>query len=270
MLSGAGRAEMRSRRRAVLSGALATLSIAISVVSVNAEVIQQAGVRIIFDGELTPHALPRAGVAAVRVAVSARIVATNSKTPPQLRGIKIAINRNGHFNTAGLPVCRLREIQPSSTMGALAACRRSLVGEGHFTAKVLLSAQPPFPSAGKVYAFNSRLHGRPAILAHVYGTKPIPTSFTLPFELLSSRGTYGTVLKSSLPAVVGNSGYITSLSLVLGRNFKVDGKRHSYLSAGCPAPEGFPGAAFPFSKASFAFAGGARLTSVLTRSCRVR
>ena len=29
---------------------------------------------------------------------------------------------------------------------------------------------------GKLYAFNGRWHGRPAILAHVYGTKPVPTS----------------------------------------------------------------------------------------------
>jgi hypothetical protein len=258
----------RRQRRMILSGGLATLLIAIPALCVNADVIQQAGVRIHFNGSLTPRSLPRTGLAPVRVSVSAKIAAIDAKTPPQLRAITIAINRNGHFNTAGLPVCTLREIQPSSTAGALAACRRSLVGEGHFTAKVLLSAQPPFPSAGKVYAFNSRLHGRPAILAHVYGTKPIPTSFTLPFTLQSSKGTFGTVLKSSLPAVVGNSGYITSLSLNLGTSFKVQGEPRSYLTAGCPAPKGLPEAVFPFSKASFVFAGGAKLTSVITRSCR--
>jgi hypothetical protein len=261
---------MKGKSRAILSGAVVALLVMIPALCVNAEVIQQAGVRIHLDGKLTPRALPRTGLAPVRVSVSATIAAVDAKAPPQLRAIAIAINRNGHFNTAGLPVCGLREIQPSSTAGALAACRRSLVGEGRFTAKVILSAQPPFPSAGKVYAFNSRLHGRPAILAHVYGTKPIPTSFTLPFELQPSKGTFGTVLKSSLPAVVGNSGYITSLSLNLGRSFKAGGKRRSYLSAGCPAPKGFPGTPFPFSRASFAFAGGAKLTSVLTRTCKVR
>ena len=44
----------------------------------------------------------------------------------------------------------------------------------------------------------------------------------------------------------------------------------SYLSAGCPAPKGFPGATFPFAKASFAFAGKQALTSTLTRSCGAR
>jgi hypothetical protein len=46
------------------------------------------------------------------------------------------------------------------------------------------------------------------------------------------------------------------------------GKRRSYLSASCPAPKGFPGAAFPFARASFGF-GKQTLTSTLTRSCRV-
>ena len=49
--------------------------------------------------------------------------------------------------STGLPVCRVDQIQPSTTDGALAACRRSLVGEGHFSANVKLPEQSPFPSA---------------------------------------------------------------------------------------------------------------------------
>ena len=107
-------------------------------------------------------------------------------------------------------------------------------------------------------------------MAHVYGTNPVPTSFTLPFELKPSKGTFGTILTAFLPEVTGNSSYITGLSLNLGRSFSVHGKKRSYLSAGCPAPKGFPGATFPFAKASFAFAGKQTLTSVLTRSCGAR
>ena len=100
--------------------------------------------------------------------------------------IAIAINRNGRFDTTGLPVCRLEDIQPSTTANALAACRGALVGEGHFSANVKLPEQSPFPSAGKVLAFNGRLHGKPAILAHIYGTQPAPTSTVLPFLINDS------------------------------------------------------------------------------------
>jgi hypothetical protein len=234
-----------------------------------AEVVQRGDLRISFAGSLTPRSLPRQGSAPVRVSVAARIASVEDRDLPQLRQIEIAINRSGRFAPEGLPVCHLRQIQPSTTADALKACRRSLVGQGHFSARVLLSQQVPFPSEGKVFAFNGVLHGKPAILAHVYGTDPVPVSYTLPFEIRPSRGTYGTVLHASLPAVTGNSGYITGLSLTLGRTFGSGGKRRSYLSAGCPAPAGFPGAVFPFARASFGF-GGKTLTSTLTRSCRTR
>jgi hypothetical protein len=235
-----------------------------------AEVTQRGDIRVSFEGKLTPHALPRSGSAPVKVAVGARIAATNGATPPQLRTISIAINRNGRFTPAGLPVCNLKQIQPSTTADALAACRASLVGEGSFSAKVLLPQQAPFPSAGKVFAFNGTFRGKPAILAHVYGTKPVPTSYTIPFEVSPHQGTYGTVLSASLPQVTSEWGYVTGLRMTLGRTFSYHGQRRSYLSAGCPAPAGFPGAVFPFARASFAFAGKVSLTSTLTRSCGVR
>jgi hypothetical protein len=234
----------------------------------SAEVVQKGGIRVAFEGKLSPRTLPRQGNAPVRVSVGAKISAIADQPPPQLRRISIAINRDGHFDPAGLPVCPLRKIQPSTTADALAACGDSLVGEGHFAANVIFNQQAPYPAAGKIYAFNSSLHGRPAILAHVYGTQPVPPSFTLPFELRPAEGTYGTVLVASLPEATGNSSYITILSLTLGRSF-AHGKRRSYLSAGCPAPKGFPGASFPFAHASFTFA-TETLTSTLTRNCAAR
>lgn len=264
------RLNARTRRnlRAVLL--IAILGALVLATVAGAEIVQKGSVRLTFEGKLTPHTLPRRGAAPVKVSVGAKIAATNGKSPPQLRRITIAINRNGRFEPKGLPVCPLREIQPTTTADSLAACRSSLVGEGRFSANVLLGQQAPFPADGKVYAFNSILHGRPAILAHVYGTDPVPTSFTLPFELKPAKGTFGTILTASLPAVTGNSGYITGLSLTLGRSFTSHGKRRSYLSADCPAPKGFPAATFPFAKASFAFADGQSLGSTLTRNCKAR
>jgi hypothetical protein len=235
----------------------------------HAEVKQQGNLRVAFDGKLTPHTLPRSGSAPVKVSVGAKIVATSGATPPQLRKISIAINRNGRLDARGLPLCRLEEIEPSTTADALAACRSSLVGEGSFSAKVLLPQQAPFPSQGKVFAFNGAFNGKPAIFAHVYGTNPVPTSYTIPFVISEAKGTFGTVLSASLPNVTSEWGYVTGLSMTLGRNFSSHGKRRSYLSAGCPAPKGFPGASFPFARAAFGF-GKQTLTSTLTRSCGAR
>jgi hypothetical protein len=234
------------------------------------ETVQRGPMRVSFSGNIAPHKLPRKGKAPITVSVGTKIVTTATKHPPQLRQLEIAINKNGVFDTKGLPICPLDVLQPSTTNEALQNCRRSLIGEGLFEAKVLLKGQASFPSKGKLYAFNSRINGRQAILAHVYGTQPAPASFTLIFEVRKSKGTFGTVLTSNFPEVTADSGYVTGLSMTLGKNFTSHGRRHSYVSAGCPAPKGFPGAVFPFARATLSFAGGKHVSEVLTRSCGAR
>lgn len=235
-----------------------------------AEIKQQGNLRLTFGGEIAPKKLPRQGSAPVKVAVSAEIAPVKGSTPPQLQKIAIAINRFGKIDPEGLPVCEVDEIQPSTTQKALAACRSSLVGEGSFSAKVLLPEQSPFPSSGKIYAFNGVYKGRPAILAHVYGEQPAPTSVTLPFAIGQKKGTFGTVLTTSLPQVTSEWGYVTGLSMTLQRQFSYRGKARSYTSASCPAPKGFSGATFSFAKATFGFAGGRSISSTLTRNCKAR
>jgi hypothetical protein len=253
------------KRTLILTLALAGLALA-SLAS--AETIQKGSVRIAFDGKITPQKLPREGTAPVRVAVSTKISAPAGKPLAQLRKIQIAINRHGRLDSTGLPVCEIDDIQPATTEKALEACRDSLVGEGHFAAEVALSRQAAFPSSGKMFAFNGTYKGKPAILAHVYGDEPVPTSFTLPFLITKTKGTFATVLTASFPAADNN--LVSAIDLSLARSFTYKGKRRSYASAGCPAPKGFPGATFPFAKASYVFAGGKKLSSTLTRSCRAR
>src|SRR5260370_1329911 len=82
---------------------------------------------------------------------------------------------------------------------------------------------------------------------------PVPPSFPLPFEIVARRGDLGTVLTASLAGATGKAGYITELSLDLGKT--TSSAATPYISAGCPAPKGFGGAVFPFAKATFEFAG---------------
>jgi hypothetical protein len=250
---------------------LATTALYLGLVTLaQAEVTQRGDLRVSVDGEINPSSLPRQGGAPVAVTVGGHIATTDETAPPQLRRLTIAINRHGHLDPRGLPVCHLADIQPASTAEALRSCRGSRIGEGSFSANVAIPTQAPFPSRGKVIAFNGRRHGRPVILAHVYGVKPIPTSFTLPFQIERSQGTFATTLVASLPQTTGEWGFVTGIEMTLRRQFTYRGVSHDYLSAGCPAPDGFPGAVFPLVKASFAFAGAPSLSSTLVRSCKVR
>ena len=235
-----------------------------------AEATQRGNLRVSVDGELNPTSLPRQGGAPVAVTVGGHITTTDKSAPPQLRRLTIAINRYGRLDPRGLPVCHLADIQPASTAEALRACPGSRVGEGSFSANVAIPTQAPFPSRGKVIAFNGRRHGKPVILAHVYGVKPIPTSFTLPFQIERSKGTFATTLVASLSQTTGEWGFVTGIVMTLKRQFIYRGKSHGYLSAGCPAAEGFTGAVFPLVKASFKFGGTPSLSSTVVRSCKVR
>jgi hypothetical protein len=233
-----------------------------------ATVVQKKGVRVTVNGKLAPHRLPRHGAAPVAVSIAGHIASASAATPPQLRTLRIAINRQGRLSYRGIPRCRMKHINPSTTREALASCGSSLVGEGHFSADVKLPEQSPFPSEGKILAFNGKLRGRPAIFAHIYGTKPVPTAYVLPFLIRSSDGTFGTVLEASLPQVTGEWGFVTGISIRLERRFAYRGKTHSFLAAGCPAPDGVGTTLFPFMRATFGFTGGLTLTDTVSETCR--
>jgi hypothetical protein len=237
---------------------------------VSADVVQKGGVRVFVEGRMAPRKLPRHEGVPVAVSIDGRIGSAVSGGNPRLQRLQIAINSHGHLSTAGIPRCRLGHIDPSTTAEARSACAASLVGEGHFSANVRLPEQSPFPSEGKVLAFNGRLRGRPAIFVHIYGKKPVPTSYVLPFLIKRSRGTYGTLLQASFPEVTGEWGYVTGLSMILDGRSGSPRPKGAYLSAACPAPPGFGGASFPLMRTTFSFADGPDLVSVVTGNCTVR
>lgn len=241
--------------------AIAALAAMALLPSAKAEVAQKEGVRVKVNGSIAPTRLPRHGTAPVSVSVAGNI-STASGALPQLKALAIQINSNGVLDLRGIPHCRIGHIDPSTTQQALALCGDALIGEGSFSADVLLPEQSPFPSEGKLLAFNGTIGRKPAIFAHVYGTKPLATSYVFAFRVTRKRqGPYGTTLEASFPKATGDWGYITGISLKLNKRF---------LRAGCPAPASFTKVVFPLVKTSFDFAGGLRIPTTLNRTCEPR
>ena len=246
------------RAIALLGSALLALGALSSLAQ--GEVSQKQGVRVTVSGGLAPTKLHRKGSAPVAVSVKGQIQALGGATAlPQLQKLKIAINSAGHIDLKGIPHCRINHINPSTNQEALEACRSSLVGEGSFSANVVLPEQSPFPSKGKLLAFNGTIGRQPAIFAHIYGTNPLPTSYVFAFRVKQSKGTYGTVLETSFPKATGDWGYVTGIDLRLNKR--------SFITAGCPAPKGLSKVPFPLLRTDFSFAGGLSLTNTLTRTC---
>ena len=235
-----------------------------------AELIERGDLFVKFDGGIFPTALPRHSNAPITVSVDGTIKTLSGERPPALRFIAIAINKGGKIDTKGLPTCRRSQIEPATSEQALEACGPALVGEGRYLGALALPEQNSFPLQGRILAFNAVVEGKRAILAHVYGSNPIPNSRILVFHVHKQSGTFGTVLTAALPARLNRFGYLKKISLDLRRNFVYRGRNHSYLSAACAAPAGATIGIFPFVRVSMTFSDGRRLASTLTRTCRVK
>lgn len=236
----------------------------------HAELVERGNLFVKFDGGIAPTALPRTVKAPISVRVDGTVRVLSAERPPALRHISIAINRGGILDTRGLPTCRRSQIEPATTEQALEACRSALVGEGRYLGALALPEQNRFPLQGRVLAFNAVVDGQRAILAHVYGSDPVPNSRIIVFHIRKGHGTFGTIFSAALPARLNRSGYLKRISLNLRRTFVYRGQKRSYLSAACSAPAGFSSATFPFSRVSMTFEDGRKLSSTLIRSCRVQ
>ncbi|HET7418296.1 MAG TPA: hypothetical protein VFJ61_11795 [Solirubrobacterales bacterium] len=260
---------MRRRRKRIAAFAALVVCL-VSAGLAHAELVERGNLFVKFEGGIAPTALPRHAKAPISVSVDGTIRVLSGERPPALRFITIAINRGGSIDTKGLPRCRRRQIEPATSQEALAACGDALVGEGRYVGALGLPEQDAFPLQGRVLAFNAIVDGQRAILAHVYGSNPVPNSRILVFHIRKSSGTFGTLMTAQLPARLNRHGYLKRISLNLRREFFYRGQRHSYLSAACGAPGDFTLGVFPFVRVGMTFADGRRLASTLIRTCRVK
>jgi hypothetical protein len=232
---------------------------------------QRGDVIVSFDGGLAPNVLPRVEPAPVAISVGGTVrSAGKSGDIPQLQSISVAINNAGHLYDRGLPVCRVRSIQPATEANARETCGASIIGHGRVTVEAHIPAQPPFLVDAGLLAFNGPVvHGHKEILAQVYARRP-PGAFVLRFRLSHQGGLFGTVMSTELPQATRGWAYLTGFQMTLHRVYRHAGAQRSFVSAACSAPAGFPGAVFPFAKATYGFADGSQVRTTVVKSCRVR
>jgi hypothetical protein len=255
-------------RNARLLIAAVVLALCLSIPA-QAELSQQGNLVVAFESGLSPHSLPRKVPVPVAVSVAGDIRATKGMPLPQLRTISVAINRAGRLYDKGLPTCRVKSIQPATEAEARRVCPQAIVGSGHVTVKAHIPSQKFFSVKAKLLAFNGpRKDGHKLILAQVY-TKDPPGAFVLVFTVRSRGGLFGTTMSTNLPPSAQGWAYLSHFDMTLKRTYRSHGKAHSYISAACSAPAGFPGAVFPFAKATYGFDNGQHLTTTVVRSCKV-
>jgi hypothetical protein len=250
---------------------LVLLSVLLSAAVASAVISKKGNLLVAVTGKISPSALPRSGVASIAVSVGGKVSTSDQSLPPQLRVLTIDINRDGRLDYRGLPVCSIHQIQPSTNSTALAACRDALVGQGTFAAYIVLKGQEPYATKGRLLVFNGREHGKQVLLGHIYLAQPFASSFIITFDLSSHRhGRFGTTMTANLAKALGTRRYLTGIGMTLQRRYSFHGARHSYLSAGCPAPKGVGAVAFPLFRTGFHFADGKKIIETQPSTCHVR
>ncbi len=261
---------MRRGKKKLAVLAVLVTALAFGASLARAELVERGDLFVKFSGGIEPTALPRHEHAPITVRIDGTVRTLSGERPPALRFISIAINRGGRIETKGLPLCRRSQIEASSSARALEACGDALVGSGRYKAGVSFPEQATFPLQGRILAFNARVDGQRAILAHIYGNDPYPNSRIFVFHIRESGGTFGTVLTAALPKALNRNGYLKRIVLNLRRDYVFRARKHSYLAAACGAPPGFSVGVFPFVRVGMTFADGRKLASTLIRTCQVR
>ncbi|MBS1883415.1 MAG: hypothetical protein JSS97_10740 [Actinobacteria bacterium] len=256
-------------RRRIVTFALLLVAVGALAAAAGAEVVQSGDVRVSFDGTFAPRTLPRERAAPISVSVEGKISTTDGSQPPPLRELRMELNSAGQIDAGGLPACRSAQLQSTSSEAALARCRSAQVGKGRFVAQLRLGGKPIVVD-GRALVFNGIVGGRPGMLIHIYIAQPVRVTLVVPLRISRGEGKFGTVLRTRVPPLAGGLGSITELQLKIGRRYSRGGERHSYLSAACAAPAGFPGITFSFARGIFAFADGRTMHAVLAGNCQVR
>lgn len=260
----------RPRRWALAASGAVAISLWVAP-SVGGETVQHDNLLVSAHGGVVPHTLPRHGLAPVRVKVAGQIQTTDGRPPPRLTAFSIDVNSHARVFDRGLPTCRVSELRDATTRRALKVCGDALVGRGHLSTHIFLPDQAPFPAEGELLAFNARIHGRRAVIGHVYGIQPVATTAVVPFIVTRAPGhTFGPRITAHLPSVASNWGFVAGFRMSFGRTYTYRGQRHSYMNAGCPAPRGFPGAPFSLVRLSYSFEGEPPLSTTIQRECRAR
>jgi hypothetical protein len=243
------------------SGVLAAVAVA--------GVVQSGNVRLTFQARFAPTALPRERPAPISVEVDGQISTTDGSQPPPLQRLRLEVSSSGKIDTVGLPACRAAEIQSTSSELAQQRCGPAQIGHGKFQAQLQFSGRPILVD-GRALVFNGIVGGRAGMFIHIYISQPVKVTLVIPLKISRGTGRFGTVLTTRIPKLAGGFGAITELQLRIGRRYSYRGERHSYLSAACTAPKGFPGATFTFARGVFSFEGGQTMNAFISRSCQVR
>ena len=213
---------------------LALASVALSGVA-GAATVRVGTLVLHADGGFEPRALPKRQFAPIHFQGYGQVGTTDGSAPPPLEHVKLEFDRDGRLTTAGLPTCRVAQLEGATTAQARRRCHGAIVGAGHIAAVVDLAGLARLRIKVPLTFFNGPRHsGSPTVLGHARAPFPISETYVIfaPVERLH-RGIYGYRSEFNVPPIAGGFGSLTRIDARIGRRYRAGGRDLSYVSARC-------------------------------------
>lgn len=223
-------------RLCLAAAALALVFAAVAIGSPNRKIWCAGNICVADDGGISPTKLPRHGKAPVTARLNAEISTRDGGHPPAFESMDLKVEKNISIDPVGLPTCRLKQLQATSSAAAKRACGEAIVGSGEAEVEVAFPEQAPFRSTGPLVLFNGGQKGpTTTLLLHAYVNVPAPTAIVTRATVTRiHEGRFGLRIQATVPKIAGGSGSVTSFELVVGRRFTYQGRNKSLLTASCP------------------------------------
>jgi hypothetical protein len=188
------------------------------------------------DGGIAPTKLPKHGSAPVTARIDGEIITRDGSHPPALQDLEADIDHTIEVDAVGLPTCKKKQLEASSSATARKVCGDALVGSGTTEVEVAFPEQKPFRATGPLLLFNGGVHGdTTTVFLHAYVDVPAPTAVIVRATVTRiHQGRYGLLLKAHVPKVAGGAGSATAFDLKIGRRYTYKGRKKSFLTASCP------------------------------------
>jgi len=228
-----------NRKPILLVALVAMLALTVTAVALgspNRKVWCAGNLCVADDGGISPEALPRHGKAPVTARLNAEVSTRDGSHPPPFESMDLKIDKTISLDAQGLPVCRVGQITASTTATVKRVCGAAIVGSGDAEVEVAFPEQPPFRSTGPLVLFNGGVKGPvTTLLLHAYVEVPAPTAIVVKATITKiHEGRFGMRIQADVPRIAGGAGSVTKFELKVGRRYAYEGRKKSFLSAGCP------------------------------------
>lgn len=202
--------------------------------SVNAESLKFGTLWLTSDGGFTPRTLPSTTYSPIGFKGFVNTRSVDGSVPPALQKAVIEFDRDGRLSTQGLAICDPSLLQEATPQEARERCPRAIVGTGHVGALITIAGGSPVYASSLLTIFNGPpQEGNPTAILHARTTVPGTQNFVITVPIERQPGPFRYRATIEIPPIAAGRGSLTHLDVDIGRRYRFQGSKRSYLSARC-------------------------------------